>query len=539
MFARWLSVKIQAAEAALRDGRIDDAYQIVGEQAVREHRRGRKLLDTLAKPLLARARLHAQAGRYADAMQDLDRLDKINRNSPDADALRKRAGDELRGRRHERQDRDESYEKAVARVRAGRLESGRLAIEQMSGDDRKREQLKDELDIRVKRSEQLLDRAREVLKAGDVLAACRLWEDARNSHGRTRETESFAPDLAAKYRKMVQGWLAAGELDRFMNAVRGARALHAIDPSLEEYETIRKLVASTAAHLARGDHAGMRRSLLRLTSAAGEMKWIKEALANLGMLSAAQDKLYASPLGVFAPSVQKSGGIRMLEDTKISDNAPRKVRTAAKPTLQSGEPVGHGPLLLLVDGTGSSVLVRRDTVRIGRAGGSVEIDVPIPADLKSHHADIVRHGEDYFLMANGPTQVNRRDVSRVLLRDGDRINLGGNGKMIFRRPSDRSESAVLMLADSNRAPQDVDRVILFKDTCLIGPDPSCHIRTREGDTRLVAFVRDGQMQIRRRPLNGRGGAGEVESLADGETKDFGDLRLTLKGYDTMWSPDFS
>ena len=538
MFARWLSVKIQAAEAALRDGRIDDAYQIVGEQAVREHRRGKKLLDKLAKPLLARARLHAQAGRYADAMQDLDRLDKIDRNSPDADALRKRAADEIRNRRHDRQDRDESYEKAVARVRAGRLESGRLAIEQMAGDDRKRGQLKDELDIRVKRSEQLLERAREVLKAGDVLAACRLWEDARNSHGRTRETESFASELAAKYRKTIQGWLAVGELDRFMNAVRSARALHAIDTSLEEYETIRKLVASTAAHLARGDHAGMKRSLLRLSSAAGEMKWIKEALANLGMLSAAQDKLYASPLGVFAPSVQKTGGIGMLEDTKISDNAPRKARIVQKPMPRSGEPVGHGPLLLLVDGTGSSVLVRRDTVRIGRAGGSAEIDVPIPADLKSHHADIVRHGEDYFLMANGPTQVNRRDVSRVLLRDGDRITLG-NGKMVFRRPSDRSESAVLMLADRNRAPQDVDRVILFKDTCLIGPDPSCHIRTREGDTRLVAFVRDGQMQIRRRPLNGRGGAGEVESLADGETKDFGDLRLTLKRYDTKSSPDFA
>ena len=85
--------------------------------------------DKLAKPLLARARLHAQAGRYVDALQDLDKLEKIGRSGPDAEALRKRATDEIKNRRHVRQDRDESYEQAVARVRGGRLESGRLAIE--------------------------------------------------------------------------------------------------------------------------------------------------------------------------------------------------------------------------------------------------------------------------------------------------------------------------------------------------------------------------------------------------------------------------
>src|SRR5690606_19623966 len=55
-----------------------------------------------------------------------------------------------------------------------------------------------------------------------------------------------------------------------------------------------------------------------------------------------------------------------------------------------GAPLGLDPLLMLVDGTGSSLVIAGDIVRIGRAGGLAGIDVPIPADIQSHHADVER-----------------------------------------------------------------------------------------------------------------------------------------------------
>ncbi len=575
MFARWLTVKIQAAENALADGRIDDALHIAGERGVRDHRRAAALMSSLERAVMARARLHAQAGRYADALEDLDKLGGLGRNGKESDALRERVMNDMKHRRRDREERHETYERAAANLKAGRLDSGRVALEQMPTDDRRREQLAEELDIRVKRGEQLIEQAAAALKSGELLVSLQMWEDARTRHGRTSETERFAQELVREYRKALDGWFARGSLDRFMAAVRAGGSLHSVDATLSSYENARTLLARAASQMSRGDHQGMRRTLMRLSGAAGEVKWIKEMLSHLDSLLEAQDRLYASPLGVFAPSVQKTREVGMSDDTAPLDNEMRRalggapggaMPGGAMPSgaglrareygpsrdrkgaaafagaaeggrATPGDPVGHGPLLLLVDGTGSSLLIRRNSVRIGRAGGTSEVDVPLPADMQSHHADIVRHGDDYFLMAEGPTEVNRRRVTRTLLRDGDRIVMG-NGKMVFRRSSDRSGSAVLVLSDRTRAPQDVDRVVLMADTCLIGPDPSCHIRTREGDTRLVAFVRDGQLLMRRRPRNGRHESPEeAEPLELGRTKDIGDLRMTLKQYDARLGHD--
>ena len=98
--------------------------------------------------------------------------------------------------------------------------------------------------------------------------------------------------------------------------------------------------------------------------------------------------------------------------------------------------------------------------------------MPIPAELKSHHADVVRDGEDYFLVAHGPVRVNRRVVTRTLLRDGDRVVLGEKAKLVFHKPSVKSGTAVLKLSHRCRLAQDVSAVVLFHDTCLIGPQAS-------------------------------------------------------------------
>jgi hypothetical protein len=99
MFARWLFVRLSAAEKALRQGRIDEAYAAAMQPELRQDSRGERLLDELVKPLVARARLHRQAGRWADALADLDRLVAVGRATPEAQALRQQVVDEMRAQR--------------------------------------------------------------------------------------------------------------------------------------------------------------------------------------------------------------------------------------------------------------------------------------------------------------------------------------------------------------------------------------------------------------------------------------------------------
>ena len=528
MFSRWIFARLKAVENALNAGRIDEAYERLSPPELRDLRRARGLLDELSKALLARARLQAQAGRYAEALSDLQRLDRIGRSNPDAKAFRQRVEEELRLHVGRRAQRNEALNRAARDVKAGRLESGRLEIERIE-DTGRREELREELDIRAQRSEQLLEQASQTLEDGDVLTACRFWEEACQRHGRSRRSDALAADLAVACRALMDEAFSSGRLDRLGAALEATTALRVFAPSLSEFEQLARQAGKAAERLAAGDYAGLRERLLRLQAARGETKWVKSALKATDDLVQAQSQLLSSPLGLLGASLHKKGAIgtapRGIARHNESDRGAAQVMSAGQGAVLGGE-----ALLMLVDGTGSALLVARDSIRVGRAGAQSGLDVPIPADIQSHHADIIRDGGDYFLVAHGPVRVNRRSVSRTLLRHGDRIVLGGNAKMVFHKPSAKSDTAVLKLSNHCRLPQDVSLVVLFKATCLLGPQSSCHVRTREGDTRLVLFDRFGELFIRRAGRDGRP-TGPAEPLPEQETREFGDVRLTVKGYE--------
>ncbi len=526
MLTRWLHVRLKAAEKALRQGRIDDAVAATQQPELRDHPRGQKLLDELVKPLVARARLHCQAGRYRDALTDLDRLAAMGRAGPDVQALRQRIAEEMRQGAQHSADQRQAVDRAADCLRAGRLDTGRLNVEHVD-DTRQREQLAQELDHRVQRAGQLLEQAAEALERGDVLGAVRLWEDACQRQGRTQETDRLAARLVDAGRQALDGWHAQGRIERLLAARAAVAALLSYDPTLADCERLVELCGRAASQLAAADYAGLRQTLLRVKAARGEVAWVNAALDALARIAEGQDVLMASPLGLFASDAghhaQPAGGLaeRAAEtrpptlDARVMDaNAIRLVR----------------PLLMLVDGGGSSLLVAGDLVRIGRAGTTAEIDVPMPAELESHHADIVRRGDDYFLTAYGPARLNDQPVEHTLLHDGDRIVLGETARMTFHKPSSKSESAVLRLSHRCRLASDVSDIVLFRETCVIGPAASCHVRTREDNDRVVLFERGGTLCARQIAGTGHWSA-PAQAVVPGRTLEFGGLRLTVKPYE--------
>jgi hypothetical protein len=259
-------------------------------------------------------------------------------------------------------------------------------------------------------------------------------------------------------------------------------------------------------------------------------------------MTGAFDRLLRSPLSLLDPGLAKAA--------TSARNGPAPAG-APLPPLPAGEalladdafrgPVDEraaydrgGPLLLLVDGTASCMLTTRDIIRIGRASGTSEADLAFAGDLQTRHAEIVRDGEDYFLTAIGPVQVNRQSVRRTLLRHGDRVVLAHNVKLTFEKPSVKSETAVLKLSDRCRLPQDVSLVVLLSGTCTIGPQPSAHIRTREGETPVVLFEREGRLHARSNGNETGAQLGRGVPLRPAEPKEFGDVRIAVKPYSVNW-----
>lgn len=526
MFSRWLFVRLKAAEKALRQGRIDDACAAALQPDLRQHPRGQKLLDQLVKPLMSRARLHRQAGRYQEALADLGRLEALGRAGPDVQTLRQRIAEEVRQDAQQDAARQEAYHRAADHLRAGRLETGRLNIERIE-DTGQREQLADELEHHLRRGSELLRQAATALDRDDVLTAARLWEDACRGHGRTAETDKLAVRLAKAYRQTLEQWHKDGRVERLLSARRGMKALLPADPALAEWARVVALCSRAVAQLTAADYAGLRQTLLQLKGVRDKAAWVDSALEALVRVAEGRDLLLASPLGLCASTAGRAAPPAVPAD-------PDETRVAV-PALALEPPDPDAikldrPLLMLVDGGGSSLLIQRDRIRIGSAGTTAEIDVPIPAEIQGHHADLIRRGEDYFLTAYGPAQVNHRRVEHTLLRDDDRIVLGSSAKMVFSKPSSKSESAVLRLSHRCRLPQDVGDVVLFRETCLIGPGPTCHVRTREGKGQLVLFERGGVLYARQTAGSGYLSA-PVHAVVAGRTIDFGDLRLTVKPYE--------
>ena len=530
MFSRWNFARLKVAENALGAGRIDEAFERLNLPEMKKNRRAQELLDILAKSLTARARLHAQAGRYQAALTDLSKLEDIGRLSSEAQALRERVTQEQRQRAGRHAEKSDAFNQAAHDIRAGRLESGQLAVEHLE-DASRREQLKEELDIRVRRSEQLLEQAREMLNKGNMLAACRFWEEACARHGRSQLSDNLAAELAPACQTVLEAAFKDGRLDEMRSMLATMKGLRAFSPALSGYDRLMDLSRQAARKLAEADYVGLREMLLRLQATRGATDWIVSALNPLDEIIAAHSKLLTTPLGLLGMSLHKSNDFGKAAELEKRHNEGVPLKTVYR---GNGLTVGEQTWLVLVDGTGSVLLTMRDVIRIGRAGGHNSLEVPIAADIQSHHADIIRDGEDYFLVARGPVRVNHRQISRKLLRHGDRIALGTKAKMVFHKPSAKSATAVLKLSSGYRLPQDVSSVVLFKGTCLIGPQSSCHIRTGEGDSRLVLFERGGELFVRRAARDGRP-TGEPEALPAHETHEYGDVRMTVKEYEAEGS----
>ncbi|HMQ14803.1 MAG TPA: FHA domain-containing protein [Phycisphaerae bacterium] len=526
MFCHWLNARLKSARLALRNGRLDDAFGQLARPDALCDAAATPLLDELARSLAARARLHLQAGRYREALDDLDRLAAIGREDHEAKALRERTASEWKHRAERHRNLDDAQGDAAERIRLGRLESGRLAVERIE-DAPRREQLREALDLRVQRSEQLLDQAAEAQASGDLLNACRLWSEAVARHGSTRRADDLARELLPAIHAQVSEWLRAGRLDRFRAAVRSVGVLRRLDPHWTELERDANLVQIAGNQLAAGEFGKLRETLVRLAGAHAEAKWIAPLLEAVRDILAAEERLLASPLGMIDPALRSSARFLSAAGASEAHNSQPAVVAAPEETGAAVELTGRG-LLLLVDGTGSCLLLPRPCVRLGREGGGVE--VPLPGPIQAHHADIVRGGEDYFLEARGPVRVNHRPVQRVLLRDGDRIVLGDSAKMTFHQPSAKIATAVLKLSSRSRLAQDVEYVVLFDGACTLGPQASAHVRTREGDTRVVLYEWEGRLYGRSDP-SGAARPGRGAPLVAGQTRDFGDVRITVKEYD--------
>ncbi len=169
-------------------------------------------------------------------------------------------------------------------------------------------------------------------------------------------------------------------------------------------------------------------------------------------------------------------------------------------------------LTLWIDGCGGFRLCCGDHWTVGGNAAAGTCDIAVQTDWNRLAGSLSRSDGEYFWTPCSGDE--------LWLKNESPIPIKGSARMVLRRPSPLSQSAVLILESAHRFVGHVDAVVLVKDTVLVGPGLDCHVRCRTLPERVVLLEKDGNWRIKI-------GQGAPEAIGLGQRFERDSLALTF------------
>ena len=504
-----LILRIKQAECALADGRLDEAFELAMAGDVRSHRRGQDLAGQVARALAERGRTHLLADRYAEADSDIQKALRLGGNQREVLELRDALAQLMQDRKRTADREAQVLAAARQRVEQGQFSVGQQVLGQVKSP------AADELRTQMDRDKSLADTiAEEVERA----MSDEDWESAldtlagvpSNLQPRLREqARKVARTLSPKIREAMRG----GRLDLAATMLRRLGACRAEAMELEDLRNILQICHEAYLNVASGRLESAESSARRLACMMPDASWVAEAGDRLKLAREAIAAVVAGPLGLAGASLPET-------KTPLRGNLGGPAVTQEKRTPlhegTAGPAVSEDSFLLSVDGVGSVLVLMNERVTIGAMNSSTACDVRLMADAQMPVVTLLRSDEDYLLTTALPVGINDRLETNKVLAEGDKLALSPRCRMVFRRPSAASATAVLDLAGARLPRADVRRIVLMDRELILGPGPNTHVRCDQLDRTVALVQRDGRLMCQVRgpmSVDGREMAGMAEIQA--------------------------
>ncbi|MCZ6652940.1 MAG: FHA domain-containing protein [Planctomycetota bacterium] len=513
MLGRLFKARLKAAETALADGRVDEAFRLATVPDLARERRAQKVLSEAGEKLFARAEAHYKSGRCAEALLDLDKAERAGFKPSSIGDLRTIVQAAVDEQSRNQQSRRGRIDAAQQRLAVGSLRAAEQILERASVGDAQAGKLKQQAADREERAEELFKEVKQYVKDNHLARAIERFKDARRLHSKNKQVPEWERVLVEKVIDSVNQSLTQGRLNRAFEEMNLLSGVGAQSPAKAELAAALDTISAAGAAVASGDYEGARRKVLGLEHLLPSAKWVRQAAAQLRQVDELVTQLHGGPLGLVPEALAerrtpgKSARAKARGSLSVvADAAARLDETMAMPGQLLGDSLLPERLLILVDGSGSYLLIRNPRASIGRAATDHPADIPIVSNLSERHADIARVDDDYFLFANREVHIGGKPVQQKLLQSGDKIILGKRSKLTFNLPSRKSTSAVLDLSGSGKLPNDVKRIILFDRLATVGRKSNAHIVVTTAAEDLVLYERGGKLWLRHK-VNGRGDDG--------------------------------
>jgi hypothetical protein len=437
MFPAW-RLQLREARLAVRDGRWDEAAEMLASEQLREFLPAKRLSQELASQLVERAKQRIASGQSSAGWRDLDRAARLGVEEAEIGGFRH---DHARQRLEEVIELLAKGEGAAASQALERMDHRRLG-----GDQRRTWQM-------IARH---FENAELAARKGDQATAISSLEQAQRL---------LPPQGSAGVGKYLDGRLASlRESSSRQHTLEGQ--LHV---ALAASNWTEVLAAADALLELAPQHTAARQARHKAWQAVG-----MEVTMPYHRSPAARLRQWRAPAPAEAAISTRNGKA----DT-VSERQPGK------------------RVVAWIDAVGGFLVCLGDEIVIGQPSRDGAVDVSIFGDLSRRHAIIRRDREAYVLSPLHRTAIDGQVVTEpTVLRDKSTIKLGDAVELRFRKPHALSATAVLELVSHHRTEPAVDGIVLMSESCILGPATHSHIQCLDWTSDLVLFRRGQELMCR-------------------------------------------
>ena len=488
-----LILKIKQTETALNDGRLDEAFELLQDNDLRQHRRGQLLLGRLAQALTQRSRQHLENQSFSQAMEDVKKAQQLSGSIAEVADLHRAINEALKNQHHSQRQQAQDIARAREHLDNGHLSAvhGLLKDAQPNGD--RSASILQEANQRRQAVNTPLQRAEKALQQQDWPAAVDELLKAKNLHSSSEKLVDLIRQLTTGLTQCIKNTLQNGRLDR---AAALLDKLELLVGSTIELQELRRFVSQCRRafeHIEQGRAQQATILLQRLSSLLPETAWLDEAIQNCHQMAQSLQALRIGPLAMLGSSYSD-----LPDNEKPLESNTAKVFSPPKnqPILpENSEPL-PAKFLIQIDGVGSFLVFREPIVSLGPISSTDHCDLPFIAHPQLPVVNLERSDDDYFIRSPRPIEVNNTPVTNHLLAHEDRIALSDRCRLQFFRPNAASSSAVLSLSSARLPRPDVRQVILLDRELILGPGPLTHIRADRLTEKAIMFLHGGRLFCR-------------------------------------------
>jgi tetratricopeptide (TPR) repeat protein len=490
-----LILRLKQAEAAVADGRLDEAFDIVQSEQIRQHRRGQKLIGRLARAFAKRGRENLEAERVQLALIDCNKAEKLAGNTDDVARLRSAICSDMEQRRLRNQRRSYKVTQAKRQIQNGWISVGEQILDEADDNDSRMGMVVQQANVARLQLNEAIEKADRALKRNDLDSAIDIFLQTGVTNSKNDRVTELVSKLKSLAIQQIRDNFNAGRIDRARYLWQKVSPIANGTSEISELGTALEQCHKAAEYVAAGRPREAVVLLRKVKVICPSAKWLGAVTEQTQKTAELLDELAASPLGLDinsgTPNEKETGG-EQIKGNPVGDGVkyPAGRYEMENSGVDSSLP---SRFVMQMDGIGSFLVLRDRCVTVGPISSSARPMVGLMAEPNIPVATIERVQDDYFIRSTSPIRVNDVTTNNKLLVDGDHIVLSPRCRMKFHLPNPASTTAVLVLSGTRLGRADIRQIILMDRDILIGPASGNHIHAEFLEKTVAIYAQNERL----------------------------------------------